>query len=589
MHVYLLLFTLCISLISTYSINADEYSPDNTKQQKVINFEMIGKQKNLLKEIRHFFTVDHLTCSSSEWKLKQALDDDKKIIKKTSRAYGYYHLEIVEKITRKKDCWNIEINITEGPRVIVDSVNIHITGEANDDSNFMRLISKDIIKVGDPLQHDKYEQLKKQIEAVAAKRGYFDGKYIDKKFTVDKTNNSASIILSYSSSKRYRVGKLTIEQNALDSELLNKYINIISGQPYNEEDLISTYQGLSSSFYYTTIDLTPQIDQRQNYKVPILLKAVTSKIKTYSIGIGASTNTGPRLKASHKNKLVNSRGHSYLAELSLSPVVSNIGFSYRIPGEKPRTDFYELSSQAIHEDTDTSTSDTFNIGAAKLDLLDNEWTRRLSLQYSIDDFDVGEDNDITQLFRPLIGFSITRSNSPLRPTNGYRINATFTSAHEAILSDLSFSQATISAKYIRGFGKKIRLLTRTQLGYTETSDFEELPSNLRFFAGGDTSIRGYDYEALGPEDEAGDITGGDGLIIGSLEMDYLFTQKWGGALFVDGGNAFIDSQFDMVIGAGIGVRWQSPIGPVRLDLAFPIDEPDADNDWRLHFSLGPDL
>ena len=72
-------------------------------------------------------------------------------------------------------------------------------------------------------------------------------------------------------------------------------------------------------------------------------------------------------------------------------------------------------------------------------------------------------------------------------------------------------------------------------------------------------------------------------------MDYLFKSNWSGAMFVDTGNAFSDDQIDLKVGAGLGIRWQSPIGPIRVDIGFPIDDPEADDSWRLHFNLVPDL
>jgi translocation and assembly module TamA len=127
------------------------------------------------------------------------------------------------------------------------------------------------------------------------------------------------------------------------------------------------------------------------------------------------------------------------------------------------------------------------------------------------------------------------------------------------------------------------------MGYTLVDDFNRLPTSLRFFAGGDSSIRGYEYESLGPKNENGDVIGGEALIVGSIELDYNFKESWSVAAFVDSGNAFSDEEIDVKTGAGFGIRWQSPIGPIRLDIGFPIDDPDENKSYRIHFTLGPDL
>jgi translocation and assembly module TamA len=109
---------------------------------------------------------------------------------------------------------------------------------------------------------------------------------------------------------------------------------------------------------------------------------------------------------------------------------------------------------------------------------------------------------------------------------------------------------------------------------------------VRFFAGGDNSVRGYKFESLGPEDETGKVIGGSGLLTASFEYEHPLINRWSIAVFVDSGNAFTGSRFEPKTGAGVGARWQSPLGPVRIDLAFPLDD---DEDARLHVSLGPDL
>ena len=132
-----------------------------------------------------------------------------------------------------------------------------------------------------------------------------------------------------------------------------------------------------------------------------------------------------------------------------------------------------------------------------------------------------------------------------------------------------------------------RVLIRGELGYTEVTDVTELPASIRFFAGGDSSVRGFAYESLGPEDESGDVIGGRHLATGSLEVDHPITERWHLAAFTDAGNAFNTiNEFEPRHSAGLGVRWRSPLGPIRLDIARAIDE---HRDWRIHLSMGPDL
>ena len=119
------------------------------------------------------------------------------------------------------------------------------------------------------------------------------------------------------------------------------------------------------------------------------------------------------------------------------------------------------------------------------------------------------------------------------------------------------------------------------------NSFDELPPSVRFFAGGDNSVRGYAYKSLGPESASDEVEGGKNLLVGSLELEHRFADKWALAAFVDSGNAFDDLRIDAKTGVGLGIRWHSPVGPIRLDLAHPLAH-RADR-FRVHFIMGPDL
>jgi translocation and assembly module TamA len=130
---------------------------------------------------------------------------------------------------------------------------------------------------------------------------------------------------------------------------------------------------------------------------------------------------------------------------------------------------------------------------------------------------------------------------------------------------------------------------RTSLGAMAVDDFGELPPELRFFAGGDRSIRGFDYQELGTTNDEGKVIGGTYLTVLSAEVEHYFLQRWGVAVFVDGGDAFRTGEFDLNIGAGLGARWRSPVGVVRLDVGKPVSSRLTDNGIRFHISIGPDL
>ena len=135
-------------------------------------------------------------------------------------------------------------------------------------------------------------------------------------------------------------------------------------------------------------------------------------------------------------------------------------------------------------------------------------------------------------------------------------------------------------------GAGFSLIPRTQLGATWQKDpLTDLPPSLRFYAGGDRSVRGYTYQSLGPKDSEGNVIGGKHLFVASLEVEYSITRNWSMAAFYDVGNAYNSlDELRLAQGAGLGVRYYTPAGPVRVDVArqINVDHPG----FQLHISIG---
>ncbi|MFZ2171476.1 MAG: BamA/TamA family outer membrane protein, partial [Methylococcaceae bacterium] len=179
------------------------------------------------------------------------------------------------------------------------------------------------------------------------------------------------------------------------------------------------------------------------------------------------------------------------------------------------------------------------------------------------------------------------SNEPLRPTSGYRLKFDVSGSYKNPLSDVSFLQGALSALWIHPLPWNSKFIGRTDLGATLVDQFDKLPPTYRFYAGGINSIRGYDYKELGPKDSEGNVIGGKFLTVLSLEYEKAVFDDWGVAAFIDSGNAYNPGNIQLKTGAGIGVRWYSPFGPVRLDFAIPMNE--SNSSFQIHFAAGARL
>jgi translocation and assembly module TamA len=244
-----------------------------------------------------------------------------------------------------------------------------------------------------------------------------------------------------------------------------------------------------------------------------------------------------------------------------------------------------------HEDTTTSRTDTYKVGVKETHRRRGDWIETRFVDASVEDFEVADESDTEFLLIPGISWSHTvPSNSTVtRPDRGHRFTFRLSGTTEYIGSDSEFLQGDLQAKWILPVLKDTRLLLRGEGGLTLKDNIRKLPASVRYFAGGDNSVRGYEYESLGPTDDEGNVVGGSYLLTGSVEIDRRVWRNWSAAAFFDSGNAFDEfTNLRVKSSVGAGIRWYSPLGPVRADIAFPLDK-DAPDDWRLHVTLGPDL
>jgi translocation and assembly module TamA len=158
---------------------------------------------------------------------------------------------------------------------------------------------------------------------------------------------------------------------------------------------------------------------------------------------------------------------------------------------------------------------------------------------------------------------------------------------ENLYGSADFARIVVTGDHIRPLGERSRLLLRGTLGAIRTDDFTKIVPSQRFFAGGDRSVRGYDFESLAPRNALGSVIGGRYMATASIEVDWLIKGDYGAALFYDAGNAANEASMDFSRGMGIGFRWRTPLGMLRVDFAHPLDDPDTN--VRLHLTIGTPL
>ncbi|WP_110972275.1 autotransporter assembly complex protein TamA [Pseudomonas huaxiensis] len=512
--------------------------------------------------------------------------------RKAAQALGYYQAQIDSEVLPPRDDDKgprLRLNIEPGEPIRLRDVSVRIEGPASELKSF-RVPDSRALRSGEVLNHGHYEDAKRLIQNQASRYGFFKGHFVRNRLAVDPAAGVADIELVYDSGPRYSLGRVQFDGDSpFDEELLQRMVPFKEGTPYDSELIAELNNALQSSGYFegVRVDAAPTAAVGQN--IPVDVQVQTRKPRTMSLGLGFSTDVGPRGKAGWTRHWVNPQGHSYGIETELSAPRQNVGLWYDVPLDPPLTDKLRYAGGYQYEEiagTDTL-SKLLTVGPEWHSKLPSGWQRVISLKWQREEYRLGDDSGLSTLLMPGVSYSYLRSDNRIDPHNGYRLQFDVRVAKEGLLSDTNLVNGTVLLKGLTTLAQNHRFLGRVQFGGSATNGYKSVPPSLRFFAGGDQSVRGYDYQTLSPENGDGDRIGGRYMVAGSAEYQYQIADKWRLATFVDQGNSFNNLEFpSLKTGVGFGVRWVSPVGPLRLDLAKALDD---DGGIRLHFSMGPEL
>lgn len=537
---------------------------------------------------RALIALDSASCAAPEWRIERLFEDADLQLRDALEALGYYKVEVEKSLDLEgDDCWRARFDISVGEPVVVRNVEIDIRGDAASEINIDRVMEGRRPVIGETLNHGSYESYKKLLLSRLSGAGYFNAKYLSNQVVVDEALEYADVEIIVDSGPRYFFGEVSFEGNVLNHDLLRGYAYFEQGEPYNGRDISRLHESLNGSGFFESVSIVAEPAADGSRVVPVKVTVTPAKPRVYSIGAGYATDLGLQGRLGYTNRRRNERGHQFDARLFVSEVESELTGVYRWPRGRPTAEWVEVFGGYQQKRTDTSRSDTGTLGVRFSRNRSDNWLETPYISFEGEDFRVADQIDSTRLLMPGITWASSRGRDLTRIESGRRLSIDVRGAYEGLLSDTTFGQVRATAKWITSPTEKIRLLARVDLGFTAKDDLQDLPATVRFFTGGDNSVRGYGYETIGPVDDMGEVTGGSNLTVLSLEADYVLYDSWGIAAFVDTGSAYNGSNIDLQTGIGVGVRWYSPLGPIRVDIAHPLDDPTTD--YRFHITLGTDL
>ena len=495
--------------------------------------------------------------------------------------FGYYQAEIESRLEGEGEQQRVVVDVNPGDPVRIEQIDITWV---TPDSQPPAIDQSFALQEGARLDHAQYESAKRAIQARLLDAGYLDARLETHRVAVRRADNAAVVSLKWNTGPRYRFGSVEFADAPLDEPFLRRYVPFEVGEYYSQSEVLALNVALLNSGYFESVSVGQ--GDPVGEVVPIRVQVVPRPRDLYEIGVSYGTDSGPGFDLGFERRYVNRRGHSANAELGLSARRQRLEANYIMPRRRSAEAHYALGLALVDEETDSNERRNARLSASRFGLW-RGWRRTDALTLLREDFEIGTQDDSTTLLIPSVSLTKAKAKGDdLIPTAGQSWRASVSGGVESLLSDTSFIQVGVAHKRIWPVGAH-RLLARAEVGATWVDDFRKLPPSLRYFAGGDRSLRGFDYEALGPLDAEDNVIGGEYLVLGSVEYEHHVRGPWRVAAFLDAGNAFSDGDRDLEYGIGFGLRYATPVGLIRVDLAAGISEPG--NPIRLHLVVGPDL
>ena len=511
---------------------------------------------------------------------------------------GYFNAEVEVRRVDSADGRSpptVTVHVVPGPKARVGRLQIEMQGpfaaemEAGDPAlrrRWERVQARWPLPSGAPFTQAAWTAAKNALLAALRSRGYASANYTGTGAQVDAQANRVRLFLVVDSGPLYRIGEIRVEglERTPESAALN-VAPFKTGEVYSEKKLLDYQEALQKTGLYEGVAVELDLDPERADHATVITKLRETPLQSASPSIGYSTNIGPRvgIEYTHRRPF----GYDIIASTKLEIARDEKSASLDF-ATYPDVHGYRnlLSLSAGRLDAGGAPSDTQRVRLGR-----ERTTERLDRLYYLEFNRTTVDTDTEQdTSRALWGnYEWTRRavNNVLFPTRGFIWRAQVGAGHAV---DEQEDQGPFARLYLQGswyqpLGGPWYSLLRAEGAEVLRKGGLEIPDSLLFRAGGDNSVRGYGYRTLGPERD-GAVVGGLVMATGTAELMRRLSDRWRDwylAAFVDAGNAADDwREIDPAIGYGVGVRWRSPVGPLRVDLAYG----EREQQFRLHLSVG---
>ncbi|MGQ0651498.1 MAG: autotransporter assembly complex protein TamA [Betaproteobacteria bacterium] len=517
--------------------------------------------------------------------LRRLADEAVREAQEVAATEGYFSARVQLELDEKASPWRVVLRVDPGERTRVSSVEIGVTGPAAADpemrSRIARVRQGWTLRPGEPFRQSDWDAAKRQAVRELARWRYAAADVGDAEARIDPDTRQAALRLELASGPPFRVGDTHVSgTRRYPEEVVANLSPLRPGDTYDRDQLIVYQRRLLETGYFASVQAELDAQPAQADAATLRVAVIEAPAQHVEAGVSYNTDAGPRVELRYSHQDVFDSPWRFRSGLRVDQKAQDLQLDLDSP-PRPGARWNNFFARGRRADIQQEQTETVSFGVNHnfgTDVVPSAVIASINFEQRRVFGDVADNSHALYLGHRR---SFRRTDDVISPRAGWFGSAEVGGAPPGLASR-QFLRALAGASYFIPLGRADDFLIRGQAGAVISQSRSGIPSLFLFRTGGDQTVRGYAFESLGVrQGEA--VVGGRYLLVGSAEYTHWVAENWGIAAFVDAGNAWDSGvRFEPAVGYGAGVRFRTPIGPIRADLAYG-QETQA---LRLHFSVG---
>jgi len=605
---------LCLLILIGFSVSASGMEPGSQFSLKALRF--VGIKSVLKDDLAKTLAIK----APPKWKFwldrpvfsAEDLQDDVLRIKQFYQDRGYYHTAVayqIEAAEHRKaptgpQSTNVTFTITEGPPVLVEAINITVEPEIEKPA-LKDLLNLLPLRTGRIFSTTAYRDAKKALLKAFGNSGYPFAN-LTGKVTVNTEANSAQVFFRLDPKKQYRFGPLKILPNdtGVRDIVIVRAVSLKEDDLYIADEVDQSRRNLFNLDMFRLALIKPEVPEPDALSVPMTVQLKPKKRQNIKFGVGYGTEDGFRLKGAWTYRNLWGWAGKTSISFKRSDLIENIQADYIQPYFMDADNTLRAKTGFEREKFESYTNRKIFGNAGLERTFMKNWTAAFGYNLEVnnlEDIKIADSEELERLSHQNIyfisslqaGLIYNNTDNTLDPKKGSVVSVSAEWASDLLGSEIRFVRPALELKRYQPVSESVTIAGRVRFETIQSDDSTSIPIFKRLFLGGSNTVRGYDFQKIPPLDENGSPLGGLSSLNANLELRFPVYRKLTGVIFGDMG--LLDQDYfqydaaEMRYTCGAGIRYNTIVGPLRLDFGYKLNPPESEQKvdwWRIHFSIG---